>query len=74
MDWQFVGLTDAPPERYAGAWDDGVVVMHPREEHLRAADGTPIEFTRENLSLRPKRFKTFNINYVTRTRGWTPWS
>jgi len=57
-------LTDAPHARYQNEWDDNVIVMHPLDQHLNAADGTPMKFTRDNTSLKSKRFKTFIIDYV----------
>jgi len=57
-------LTDAPPERYQNEWDDNVIVMHPLEENLNAANGKTLKFTRDNTSLKPKRFKTFIIDYM----------
>ncbi|KAL7438769.1 hypothetical protein ACHAXH_006250 [Discostella pseudostelligera] len=58
-------LTDAPPERYQNEWDDNVIVMHPLDKHLNAADGTPLTFTKDNRSLKSKRFKTFIIEYMS---------
>ncbi|KAL3788548.1 hypothetical protein ACHAW5_009394 [Stephanodiscus triporus] len=63
-DGYVVLLTDAPPERYQKEWDENVIVMHPLEKHLNAGDGTPFEFSENNLSLKPKRFKTFIIDYM----------
>ena len=63
-DGYVVLLTDASPERYQNEWDENVIVMHPLEKHLNAADGTHLEFTKDNLSLKSKRFKTFIIDYV----------
>ena len=63
-DGYVVLLTDAPPERYQDEWDENVIVMHPLEKHLNTADGTHLEFTKDNLSLKSKRFKTFIIDYV----------
>ena len=63
-DGYIVLLTDAPPERYQNEWEDNVIVMHPLDDHLNAADGTPLKFTRDNTSLKPKRFKTFMIDYI----------
>ncbi|KAL9179327.1 hypothetical protein ACHAXT_008617 [Thalassiosira profunda] len=62
-DGYIVVLTDAPQDRYDDL-DDNVIVMHPRDEHLKAADGTPLKFTRDNTSLKSKRFKTFITEYV----------
>jgi len=58
-------LTDAPPERYQNEWDSKVIVMHPLDEHLNGEDGKRIKYTRENTSLKPKRFKTFIIDYMS---------
>ena len=63
-DGYVVLLTDAPPERYQDEWDENVIVMHPLEKHLNLADGAHLEFTKDNLSLKSKRFKTFIIDYV----------
>ncbi len=63
-DGYVVLLTDAPPERYQDEWDENVIVMHPLEKHLNTADGAHLEFTKDNLSLKSKRFKTFIIDYV----------
>ena len=57
-------LTDASPDRYQNIWDENVIVMHPLDEHLNADDGIPLKFTRDNTSLKPKRFKTFIIDYM----------
>jgi hypothetical protein len=57
-------LTDAPPERYENVWDKNVIVMHPHEEHMNAADGSPFKFTESNFSLKSKRFKTYIIDYI----------
>lgn len=59
-----VVLTDAPPERYAHVWDDNVIVMHPQKEHLLHEDGSTMHYSKENMSLKPKRFKTFILDYV----------
>jgi len=58
-------LTDASPSRYED-WDEenNVIVMHPREEHFNGAGGKPLEFNRETLSLKVKRFKTYVLDYV----------
>lgn len=64
-DGYVILLTDAPPERYQSEWDDNVIVMHPLDEHLNAADGTPLTFTKDNRSLKSKRFKTFIIDYTS---------
>mmetsp|Transcript_18988 Transcript_18988/g.40042 ORF Transcript_18988/g.40042 Transcript_18988/m.40042 type:complete len:817 (-) Transcript_18988:112-2562(-) len=63
-DGYIVVLTDAPPERYQNEWDVNVIVMHPLEEHLQLEDGSPIQYTKENTSLKSKRFKTFIIDYI----------
>ena len=57
-------LTDAPDDRYRHVWDENVIVMHPKEEHLSMDNGTPLHFTKNNKSLRAKRFKTFVLDYV----------
>ena len=59
-----VVLTDAPPERYAHVWDDNVIVMHPQKEHLLHEDGSAMHYSKENMSLKPKRFKTLVLDYV----------
>ena len=64
-DGYVILLTDAPPERYQNEWDDKVIVMHPLDNHLNAGGGTPLRFTKDNLSLKSKRFKTFIIDYMS---------
>lgn len=59
-----VVLTDAPHERYVHVWDENVIVMHPQREHLLNEDGSSMEFTKDNMSLKPKRFKTYILDYV----------
>mmetsp|Transcript_7291 Transcript_7291/g.15271 ORF Transcript_7291/g.15271 Transcript_7291/m.15271 type:complete len:364 (+) Transcript_7291:77-1168(+) len=49
-------LTDAPDERYDGLFDENVIVMHPKEEHLK----TDFDFP----AMTVKRFKTYIIDYV----------
>ena len=63
-DGYVVVLTDASLERYQNEFDDNVIIMQPQDEHLNAADGTPFKYTKENTSLKPKRFKTFIIDYM----------
>ncbi|KAL7536430.1 hypothetical protein ACHAXR_007157 [Thalassiosira sp. AJA248-18] len=63
-DGFIVVLTDAPPERYQNKWDGNVIVMHPSNQHLNAPDGSPLKFTKDNTSLKSKRFKTFIIDYI----------
>ncbi|KAL3806718.1 hypothetical protein ACHAXA_006531 [Cyclostephanos tholiformis] len=63
-DGYVVLLTDAPQERYENVWDENVIVMHPLGKHLKAPDGSPLEFTENNFSLKSKRFKTFIIDYI----------
>ncbi|KAL7527851.1 hypothetical protein ACHAWF_003720 [Thalassiosira exigua] len=67
-DGYVIVLTDASPERYQEVWDDNVIVMHPLQEHMKAADGTTFEFTKENMSLKSKRFKTFIVDYMGRDK------
>lgn len=57
-------LTDAPPERYQNVWDANVIVMHPLEEHFKTEDGTMMQYSKDNMSLKPKRFKTFILDYI----------
>jgi hypothetical protein len=59
-----VVLTDAPSERYMHVWDENVIVMHPQKEHLVNEDGTPLRYSKDNMSLKPKRFKTFVLDYI----------
>jgi len=59
-----VVLTDAPTERYAHVWDDNVIVMHPQKEHLLHDDGSAMHYSKKNMSLKPKRFKTFVLEYI----------
>lgn len=58
-------LTDAPLSRYEQIWNekDNVIVMNPKEQHFNGADGKPLKFNRETLSLKAKRFKTFVLDY-----------
>ncbi|KAL3800870.1 hypothetical protein ACHAWO_008820 [Cyclotella atomus] len=59
-----VVLTDAPPDRYEHVWDENVIVMHPQKEHMLDEDGEPLHYSKDNMSLKPKRFKTFVLDYV----------
>ncbi|KAL3788678.1 hypothetical protein HJC23_001877 [Cyclotella cryptica] len=59
-----VVLTDAPLPRYLHVWDENVIVMHPQRKHLLNEDGTPISYSKDNMSLKPKRFKTFILDYI----------
>ena len=59
-----VVLTDAPRERYQHVWDDRVIVMHPQKEHLMDDEGNVLQYSKDNMSLKPKRFKTFVLDYV----------
>ena len=59
-----VVLTDAPADRYQNEWDGNVIIMHPLEEHFNGEDGVPLTYTAENKSLKPKRFKTFILEYI----------
>ncbi len=71
-DGYVILLTDAPPERYPKERYDNVIVMHPLDKHLNAADGKPLQFTEGNISLKSKRFKTFIIDYVSMDRRLDP--
>ncbi|KAL7479565.1 hypothetical protein ACHAW6_005288 [Cyclotella cf. meneghiniana] len=59
-----VVLTDAPLQRYLHVWDENVIVMHPQMKHLMDEDGTPMYYSKDNMSLKPKRFKTFILDYI----------
>jgi hypothetical protein len=59
-----VVLTDAPLQRYLNVWDENVMVMRPQGKHLTNEDGTPIYYSKDNMSLKPKRFKTFILDYI----------
>mmetsp|Transcript_17132 Transcript_17132/g.35692 ORF Transcript_17132/g.35692 Transcript_17132/m.35692 type:complete len:317 (+) Transcript_17132:167-1117(+) len=49
-------LTDAPDERYDGLFDKNVIIMHPKEEHMKT------DFLYPSMTV--KRFKTYVIDYV----------
>mmetsp|Transcript_4162 Transcript_4162/g.9473 ORF Transcript_4162/g.9473 Transcript_4162/m.9473 type:complete len:370 (+) Transcript_4162:96-1205(+) len=49
-------LTDAPDERYDGLFDEKVIIMHPKEEHMKT------DFLYPSMTV--KRFKTYIIDYV----------
>ena len=58
-------LTDASSSRYENVWSEkeNVIVMHPKEEHFNGADGKPLAYNRETMSLKVKRFKTYVLDY-----------
>lgn len=59
-------LTDASSSRYENVWSEkeNVIVMHPKEEHFNGADGKPLAYNKETMSLKVKRFKTYVLDYV----------
>jgi hypothetical protein len=59
-------LTDATSSRYENVWSEKekVIVMHPQEDHFNGADGKPLAYNRETMSLKAKRFKTYVLEYV----------